>query len=106
MALDPSLNPYESQQVSDTDAQKAESAKKLKSAWTSMIVSVGFSALLLVYVVFRVYYTYSNPALRGNSTGITIIALVVLARVGYSGYRLYNKWNALKGAQEHHRSFS
>lgn len=90
----------------DNAIERAAAAKRLKSAWTSMIISIGFSLLLLAYLAWRISYTYSNPALRGNSTALLIICAVVLARLAWNGYRLFNKWKALKAAQEHHRSFN
>ena len=104
MSTFPPLQPQTFQP--DDAAARAEAAKRLKSAWTSMILSIGVSVLLLLYVVWRILISIHNPAVRGNNTTLLIIGAVILARVGFNGYRLYNKWTALKAAQEHHRSFN
>ena len=97
--LTPSLQP-------DNAADRAEAAKRLKSAWKSMLISAGISVLLLIYLVVRIIATLHNPALRGSSTTLLVIGAVILARLAFNGYRLFNKWKALKAAQDHHRSFS
>ena len=98
--------PPQPQTFQPDNGARAEAAKRLKSAWTSMIMSIGFSVLLLIYVVWRINRSFSDPALRGNNTTLLLVCVVILARLAYNGYRLYNKWKALKAAQEHHRSFN
>jgi cation transport ATPase len=89
----------------DVEAQRAASAKRLKSAQRSMIVS-GVITVLLLAVTVSAFLNgrYSTGANRGQTSAFGILAAVILLRIAYRGYRLYSTWKNLKDAQDHHRS--
>jgi hypothetical protein len=41
---------------------------------------------------------------NGTTNALLDFAVIILARVAYRGYRLYNTWRNLKAAQQAHRS--
>ena len=80
------------------------SAKRLKSAWTSFIMS---GLLTLVFVALAAFYFIriaTSTTNHAQTTGIAVIGGLYLLRLGYRSYRMYNTWRSLREAQQAHRS--
>ena len=90
----------------DADAPRAASAKRLKSAQRSMVMSAVVTVILLAVTITAFLNGHYSTGQNGQTTAVGVFAAIILLRFGYRGYRLYTTWKNLKDAQDHHRSLS
>ena len=88
----------------DADVQRAASARRLKSAQRSMVMSAVVTLILLAVTVTAFLNGHFSAQQNGQTTALMVFALIILLRFGYRGYRLYTTWRNLKDAQEAHRN--